>query len=532
MAFDDIAKGIKVEPGATERYTQLTALERQLDGTLYQDLQYSFEEEFDSNDDYVQTRKRRPSLKYGLPHLIFSQTQGELFGDEMFPQVQCFKKRDRVPDAEKALSDLMDTLGYDVLMPQIYEQGQPGSVAIVLRVTDKGRPYYDIQPGKYCEPVYLPADPTTMAALVITYPIGRKEIAAMYSPEELTTRGFDKNQTYWYRITIDATSEKRYHPLSAEEFKHLGEKNSDGSIVEFKLRDETEHAFERVPAAFVKNLIGKQKSIDGPATWWPIVDICVGVDYSLSQADRGLRYSADPMLFIKSGDLMDVSNSVPAGDESLGDVEALTDGDGGLVRGASQVLRGGANSDAKLVEMSGEGIKELREFVKQLREWALEVVGGMKSDAANEKAAQSGAALQQLRKPLMLLVARQRKAYGEGCLLQLLELTLDGIRKGIFEIDEFDVSEVAGDLRFKLDWPSDEQLLGQDLLYTVQGIQMAAGGTAKAPLELIPRDVAAKKLAGELGLTDPAEAVQDPQPLPQPADTGAPGGTPGGGPKE
>ncbi len=523
MAFADLVADIIAEPGATDRYKLLTALERQLDGTLYKDLPYKFEEEFDASGNYIPTRDRRPSLQYGLAHLLFSQTQGELFGDELFPLVQCFNGQDRDADAEKSVADLLAQLSFDVLMLQIYEQGQPGSCAVIVRTTASGAPYYDIQPGKFCEPVYLPDDPLTLAALNITYPIGKKEITALYpSDDERKRRGLDSGQTYWYRISIDAAKETRFHPLPPERFKRLGEKDEDGNVIAFEPRTETTHKFGRVPAVFVKNLVGRQKNLDGPATWWPIVDLCVGIDYALSQEDRGLRYSADPMLFIKSGDLFDQANSLPAGDEPIPEA-TVTDGDGRMVKGPTQVLRGGKDSDAKLVEMEATGMAELREFVAQLREWALEVVGGMKSDAANEKAAQSGAALQQLRKPLMLLVSRQRKAYGEGALLPIIKLTLDALRKGICDVDGFDPSSVGETLRLKLDWPSDEQLLGQDLYYTVQGMQLAAGGTATAPYDLIPPDVAAKKLAGELGLSDPAEVSKSPQPQ---VPTPKPGGPP------
>lgn len=529
MAFQDLVKDIKVEPGASDRYKQLTALESMLDGTFYdkvKSLGHKFEEEYDGSKNYIQTRQRRPSLKYNLAHLLFSQTQGELFGDEMFPLVQCFTGKDRNPDAEKAIADLLDLLDFDIRMPQIFEQGQAGSCAVIIRTTSEGAPYYDIQPGKFCEPVYTPRDPLTMAALNVTYPVGKEQLRELYTDAQISEREIDVEQTYWFRLTIDQAKETRYHVLPADEFARLGEKRVDDTIIEFQERDSAPHKHGCVPAVFVKNLIGKQKDTDGPAMWWPIVDICIGVDYELSQEDRGLRYAADPMLFIKSGDLFNQADMQPAGDEP---VAAQTDGDGAIVRGPTQVLRG---DDAKLVEMEAGGMTELREFVSQLREWALEVVGGMKSDAANEKAAQSGAALQQLRKPLMLLVSRQRKAYGKGCLLPLVSLTVDALRKGICEVEGFDITAVPEKVRFKLDWPSDEQLLGQDLLYTVQGLQMAAGGTAAAPLELVPGSAIAKKLAGELGLTDPAQVVDDPKPLPIPVDPNKPTPAPGGPAKE
>lgn len=527
MAFADLVKTIKVEPGATNRYKLLTALERQLTGHLYDDLEHPYEQEEDSAHDYIQTRKRRPSIQYSLPHLIFSQTQGELFGDELFPQLQCFKGADRVPDAEKALSDLLEQLEFAIVMAQIYEEGQPGSCAVILRNTASGKPFYDIQPGKFCEPQYLPADPLTMAALVVTYPIGKEQIEALgYSESDMRARGYDGEKTLWYRFTVDATEERRYHPLPPEKFKRLGEKDDQGNIIAFELRQAFPHSHGCVPAIYIKNLVGKQKDLDGPATWWPIVDICVAIDYQLSQEDRGLRYSADPMLFVKSGDLFNSVTSLPAGDDPVPEA-TVKDSESRMVKGPTQVLRGGKDSDAKLVEMEATGLAEQREFIAQLREWALEVVGGMKSDAANEKAAQSGAALQQLRKPLMLLVSRQRKAYGEGCLLPLVELTLNAMRKKICTVEEFDVANVGEGVRLRLDWPSDEQLLGQDLLYTVQGIQMAAGGTVVAPLELIPADAAAKKLAAELGMTDPAQVNENPQPRPQPAPKPTPGSPPG-----
>jgi hypothetical protein len=523
VAFTDLAKNVDVEQGASDRYKLLTALESMLDGSFYdkiKTLQHKFEEEFDGSGDYVPMRDRRPSLKYNLAHLLFSQTQGELFGDEMFPVVQCFKGKEREPDAEKAIGDLLELLDFDILMPQIFEEGQPGSCAVILRTTAAEMPYYDIQPGKFCEPVYLPADPLTMAVLKITYPIGKEQLMELYTEEEIRARDIDVDQTYWFRITIDAHEEKTYHALRADDFSRLGEKRSDDSVIAFEQRKAVPHKHGCVPAVFVKNLIGKQKCLDGPAMWWPIVDICIGADYELSQEDRGLRYAADPMLFLKQGDLFNQAQSLPAGDEANGEA-AVRDGDGSIVRGPTQILRG---EDAKLIEMEASGMAELREFVAQLREWALEVVGGMKSDAANEKAAQSGAALQQLRKPLMLLVSRQRKAYGKGCLLPLVSLTVDALRKGICRVDGFEVDSIPEGARFKLDWPSDEQLLGQDLLYTVQGLQLAAGGTVMAPLELIPGDAVAKKLAGELGLTDPAQVNENPKPLPQPEPTPTGGG--------
>lgn len=531
MAFAELLKGLKVEPGATDRYRLLTALERMLDGKLYDDLEFGYDQEYDTSDEYVPTRRRRPSLQYNLAHLLFATTQGELFGDEQFPTIHAFAKRERVPNAEAALADLGDLIGLDILMPQIYEEGQPGSCAIILRTTPSKAPWFEILPGRFCEPVYLPTDPSTIHALKVTYPIGKEQIQALYSAEEITERGLDQEDTAWFRYVIDAKKETRYHPLPANEFERLGEKREDGTTIEFVARETVEHSVGRLPAIYVKNLIGKQRSIDGPATWFPIVDMIIGMDYGLSQTDRGLRYSADPMLFVKRGDLISAA-VVPAGDEGMGSETAeLKDGKGRMVRSAAQVLVGGKDGDAKLVEMTGSGIKELREFAKQLREWAIEVVGGEKSDAAHSKGVQSGSAIKQLRKPMQLLIGRQRRAYGDGCIIPIIELTLHAIRAGVVEIDGFDISEVPDQLRLKLDWPSDEQLLGQDLLYTVQALEMAAGGTQLAPLQLLQGDAVSKKLASELGMADPGQMVENPKPL-LPPDGGNAGGPPDGGPKE
>lgn len=469
MAFADIVKTLKVEQGADERYRLLTAYERQLAGSLYADMAFAYEDETDSSGKYVQTRRRRPSVIFNIPAMIAGETLGELFGERRFPHIRALQPSgDRDRGIEDDCEQLVATHDLDAVLAQAYLLGQVGSLAAIIREAPNGDPIVDLRAGKYCQPQFDPLDPRKLDALVITWPVSAR--VAKRHGARVDER---YSETWWMRIAIDDEAETHFAPLPATE---LHPRNPDDEP-QFEAVRREPHSWGEVPAIWVRNLIALPGATDGPATWAPIVDICVTIDYALSQADRGLRYCADPMLFRKHGDLMDAR--VPAGDDEQRS-------DGHLVRGASQVLEGGPNSDAKLLEMSGSGVAELREFARQLREWGIEVLGGMKSDARHERAAQSGAALKQLRRPLQMLIGRQRKAYGDGLLVPLLQM----MRR--------QAGTKPDDRRLQLDWPSDDRESGQDLLATVQAYATAA-------TTLINPKAAGDRLATELGL-DPTDA--------------------------
>jgi hypothetical protein len=212
------------------------------------------------------------------------------------------------------------------------------------------------------------------------------------------------------------------------------------------------------------------------------------------------------MLFVRRGDLFNIDDT-PAGYGPAGGMATNVGANGEMVKGVTQTLVGGKDSDAKLLEISAAGIAEEREFVRDLREYALEVIGGMKARAEHLKGAPSGTSLDKGLKPLRRLVRRQRRPYGQGLLLDLIELTLYGIRCGALDVD-VDINAIPEDAKRVLEWPNDDTLQGQELLYHVTGLQLASGGSAVAPLQLIKPETMGSKLSSDLGMHEPFASIQ------------------------
>ncbi len=282
------------------------------------------------------------------------------------------------------------------------------------------------------------------------------------------------------------------------------------------------------PVAWAKNLGSNRREMDGMCLWWPVRNPIVEIDYTLSQCGRGLRYAADPMLFIKQGDLMN-QNSTPLGMEKpAGGMATNVARDGSMVKGVTQTLVGGPNSDAKILEINAAGIKEEREFVKDLREYALEVLGGMKARSENVKGASSGRAIDRQGKPLRRLVRRQRRPYGNGLLLDLVKITIHGMRVGALDVD-VDFRKIPEASKETLEWPNDEILQGSELLADVQGKQLACGGSMMQPLQLIDPKVIGAKLAGDMGIHEPFPTVEGTgEPIAPPIDPNKPASPSGG----
>ncbi len=110
-----------------------------------------------------------------------------------------------------------------------------------------------------------------------------------------------------------------------------------------------QHGLGFVPLVWIRNLPGGIAP-DGACTFRAAVETGIEIDYQLSQAGRGLKYSSDPTLLIKE----------PAGLE------------GELVRSAGNALVVSEKGDARLLEIGGTAAGAVLDYVRMLRELALE----------------------------------------------------------------------------------------------------------------------------------------------------------------
>ena len=237
------------------------------------------------------------------------------------------------------------------------------------------------------------------------------------------------------------------------------------------------HKLGFVPVVWVKNLPGGDTTDGGCTFPDEAIDTGIEIDYQLSQAGRGLKYSSDPTLLIKE----------PAYS------------DGTMVRSASNAITVNEKGDAKLLEINGTAVTAVLEYVRGLRELALETMHGNRANADKISAAQSGRAMELMNQALIWLADKLRISYGEGALLSLLIMILkaadkiplvfkDGTKVGKIELP-------AGQ-QLALRWPAWYQPTASDMQQVAQTLQ------ALVNTGIISRQTAIKVIAAQYDIED------------------------------
>lgn len=505
MAYREIVESLKgtYPEGTSDRFRKLDAFEKLLTNKLYDHLPHAFHEER-AGGSHIAFSQRRPSETYNLAEIIVAQCAGLLFGDEAAPTVRCHdddSTGDNPDEAtENAIEVLIDRLELDAYMHESVIEGSVGSVALILRSlgTDK-RPYIEIVKGKYGMPVYSLDLPDVMSAFRQIYPC---------NGEDLIPHGYDvvSDETYWMRIDLTVAQEVRFLPLTDSEYQRIGQVDPiTHAVIEWvtDVTRTTAHSIGCVPVVWIRNLGRTTTGIDGPCTFGSIVNLIVSIDYGLSQTTRGFRFTAEPMLAISRGELAEQNIEGPLGDGTLKDTG------GRPVRTGANLLDLENGASAAMLEITGKGLAGYKEFLEMMREWALEVVGGMKASAEHTKGVPSGRALEMLHQALILLVKRQRLAYGNRGLVPLLKLLLRGIANGAIVVDGVDQS-VNANVPLRLKWPSWMLPTGTDLLAHAQGLQQLAGvGPDGQTRPLLPETALMRSAAAAIGLKDSQQAISE-----------------------
>ena len=96
----------------------------------------------------------------------------------------------------------------------------------------------------------------------------------------------------------------------------------------------------------------------------------------------------------------------------------------GILKGAGNALVVGENGDARLLEIGGTASAAVIEYVRTLRELALESIHGNRASPERLTAAQSGRALEMLNQGLLWLADNLRITYGEIALISLARMII------------------------------------------------------------------------------------------------------------
>ena len=381
--FDTLASLIPDDPEYPARARKLDILRRVLDGTLYDVLPYEFHDERSPGGEYIPLRQRRPSVRYNLCRIVVEDSVALVFSEGHFPTLDSPD-----PSVRDALAAILREARLNEVMIDACLRGSVGSVAILMRVL-RGRVFFQTLETMYLTPRWDAEAPDTLATVTEKFKV---------SGANLLDQGYeipDPTGQYWFQRRWDAQWEWWFEPwpIGSDEAPRIDHPRS------------VRHGLGFVPIVWIKNLPGPSATgdmRDGACTFRAAVETAIEIDYQLSQAGRGLKYSSDPTLLIKE----------PATSDNQ------------IIKGAANALVVSEKGDARLLEIGGTASAAVIDYVRTLRELALESIHGNRADAQRFAAPTSGRALEMMNQGLIWLADNLRISYGEGALITLARMVL------------------------------------------------------------------------------------------------------------
>lgn len=411
-----------------DRTFRLQMLARVVNGTIYDSLKHAFHDETEGTDKkYIPLRARRPCVRYRLCRLVVDDSVSLLFSEGHFPDIGC----DNEPMRE-ALEALAKELNLNQVLIDAATRGSVGSVAIWLRVI-ASRPFLSVLETPFLTPIWNENAPDTLKAVQERYKVKGQDL----QDSGYTIKEDELQEYFWFARDWTDQEETWYIPVTVPDFKKDGKLTRD-------VKRSVEHKLGFVPIVWIKNLPGGD-DIDGAPTFPDeAIDTSIEIDYQLSQAGRGLKYSSDPTLLLK--------------EPAMGDSGTMTKGGGNAI-----VV--GADGDAKMLEINGTAAEAVINYVRLLREFAIESMHGNRSSNEKQAAAPSGKALELMNQSLIWLADKLRISYGENGLMQLLQMIVKahakvplklktGAKIPVFPVDEL----------LSLRWPNWYSPTMQDML--------------------------------------------------------------------
>jgi hypothetical protein len=458
--FKTIVSKIQRDKDFPQRQFDIDVLTRVLKGKLYDHMEHDFhQEKKEGVSEYIPIRDRRPSVRYALCRVVVDDSVSLLFSEGHFPAIDC---KDEV--TRDALTGLIKETKLNQVMIEAATTGSVGSVAIFMRVLSY-RVFFSVSNTMYLTPAWKADAPDTLDKVTEQYKVKGFVLKAQGYTIEANELPVD----FWFRREWDDNAETWFEPWKVGTDNHVPVPDPAKT---------TKHTLGFVPIVWVKNLPGGD-DVDGECTF-PIeaVESQIEIEYQLSQAGRGLKYSSDPTLLIKE----------PAVDEN-----------GTMVKGGGNAIVVGPDGDAKMLEINGSAATAVIEYVRALREMALESAHGNRSNADKISAAQSGRAMEMMMQSLVWLADKLRLSYGEGALLALLTMVVKASKKfKLIKKDGTPVGELATSEPISLRWPAWYAPTISDMLDRASTLRMLCDSG------LMSRETAIKVLAAEYDIEDAA----------------------------
>ena len=414
--FKTLKEGFPKDRDYPTRTHHLLALNRVLDGKLYDELRYAFGDEKNDAGEYIKLAERRPSARTRFCQTVVNDSVSMLFSEGHFPGVDCKHEPTRA-----ALLKVIKDSRLNAVMIDAATRGSVGSVCVLMRVL-KNRVFFDALRTAYLTPTWQKEAPDMLESVTERYKVKGDALKA----SGYTIAEDDLAADFWFQRVWDTSAENWFLPLRVAD-------ETAGAQHVLDADRSTRHRLGFVPMVWVKNL-PSDDDIDGCATFpHEAIDTQIEADYLLSQGGRGLKYQSDPLLHIKE----------PASAEG-----------GSIIKGAANALITGKDGDAKLLEISGDSASAVMEWIKALREIALEGMGGNRSNPDKISAAQSGRAMELMNQCMVWLADKLRISYGEGALHSLLCMVARAsARFDLVDKHGRSIGKMSDDEAISLRWP-------------------------------------------------------------------------------
>ena len=455
---------------ADDRFCDLDLRDKFLSSQAYDHLKHNFSQEEDSNQDFIPIYKRRPSVIYPYASAISALVARKTFGGRHAPRLTHDKDEVRMK-----VERLLQEAKFSRLMIQIAKWASVGSMGVTYKILgegDKGKIIATPWRAKYCTPRYDKMQ--NLKSLRIAYPTCGYEFLARGWDKDIKGDPIIATGNYWRIVDQTKEYERSYTPI----FESMWKPSDGDSLLQFNEKeDEVKHNLGIVQAHWFTNSTTGSLP-DGECLFGAALPICIDIDFTLSSLGRAIRYNASPQV-VTIGEMVDGNGGAAEDGKPKARSPHMM-----LMFYAGEKDAGGGTvnaGDAKLLEMTGEGIKSGLEYVQFLRKLAQESTAAIVKDPDHAGTLITGAAMDSFDDNFIDLIQDLRCCLGDDGTLQLTrQMCLVAIAAKHPIMAGVNVEDIDG---LKYQWPKVHELTPQDLQQLVASfVQAITGPTAKGAM--------------------------------------------------
>lgn len=447
-----------------ERLRHLALMEMYLDGKIYDNLQYEFDEESVPGGllpKQIKHTDRRPSTRLNAAKTAARNVARKLFAGRHAPSLVLEEHAEAVQKIQKYLQKA----SVNKEMIGLVTKGSIGSACAsfkIVSVDDELFPVIEVHKATTVFPVFDAAK--QLKKLMIAYEVkGRwfldHGIAFNFKGEKIIPE-----QKYFYINILEKQRDYFCRPIQLLDWNPVtGDNGLLKEIDEGELAP-VEHKLGFVQAQWFVNLSGGAFP-DGECLFEPALDNIIAYDYNMSMMDIGLKNAACPVTVIKGNLAQYLDESGKPFDRPATrylHFEAGTKDPEGISE------EGG---DARLLETTGQGFLAQQKLLELLKKNINEQISNSRKDPDKVTTAMSGKGMELIEEEFMDLVFELRTSYGEdGYLCMVRKMVLIGIHSEVPELKGVTAEMVK---KLELGWPDLHDMSPQEYQQLVTGIATA-----------------------------------------------------------